>query len=228
MQYLTELHCHSRDGSGCSSESAEGIVAKYTAAGYTTVVLTNHFIVGGARDNREAWLALIDEKFKALEILQKAAEGSGLNILMGFEYRFWPNVNDYLVYGCTREWLEDQGDVIPPMTIRDFSKLARENGFFLLQAHPFRHSMTTVDPMLLDGIEVYNGHPEHNSNNDVALHMALKYDRCQTSGTDHHHPHHKPTGGIVTDRPITTEQQLIDVLKSGVYLPLHAGEDAIR
>lgn len=31
------------------------------------------------------------------------------------------------------------------------------------QAHPFRNSMKITNPELLDGIEVYNGHPGHDS-----------------------------------------------------------------
>ena len=37
MEFKTELHCHSRDASGCSSESAEGIVKKYTVDGERSV-----------------------------------------------------------------------------------------------------------------------------------------------------------------------------------------------
>ena len=33
MKYKTELHCHSRDASGCSSESVEGIFEKYLKYG---------------------------------------------------------------------------------------------------------------------------------------------------------------------------------------------------
>ena len=35
MEYKTELHCHSKDASGCASESAEGIVEKYLKYGYS-------------------------------------------------------------------------------------------------------------------------------------------------------------------------------------------------
>ena len=73
MEYKTELHCHSRDASGCSSESAEGIVRKYTEAGYTTVCLTNHFCPDSKDDDDAAWEAKVDKLYRAYDILTEAA-----------------------------------------------------------------------------------------------------------------------------------------------------------
>ena len=43
-----------------------------------------------------------------------------------------------------------------------------------LQAHPFRDGMEEVDPKLLDGIEIFNMHPEHRSRNALANIYAKK------------------------------------------------------
>lgn len=40
--YKTEMHCHSANVSTCAHATAEEIVEKYTAAGYTTIVNTEH------------------------------------------------------------------------------------------------------------------------------------------------------------------------------------------
>lgn len=213
MKYKTELHCHSRDASGCSHESAEGIAEKYVKAGYTTVFLTNHFAPSGGDD--ENWEAKIEKRYHALELLKNAA-GERLNVLMGLEFRFIQNSNDYLVFGFDREYLTSHRDMLK-MGIHNFTKMAREDGILTIQAHPFRFGMTVTNPNDVDGIEVFNGHPGHNSNNDIAEAWAKKYGKIMTSGTDHHDPEHLPRGGILTDFPITSEKQLIDVLKSGEY-----------
>lgn len=213
MEYKTELHCHSRDASGCSSESAEGIVAKYVKAGYTTVCLTNHFSPSG---NDEAeWENKIERLYRAYDILTEAA-GDSLIILMGMELRFYNNSNDYLVFGIDRKYLSDRNELFK-MGIGNFTKMAREDGLFTIQAHPFRFGMTTVDPRHLDAVEVFNGHPGHNSNNDIAESWADKYGLIKTSGTDHHNPNHMPDGGIITEKPIKTVDELINTLKSGEY-----------
>ena len=51
----------------------------------------------------------------------------------------------------------------------------------------------------------------------IAEAWAEKYGKIKTSGTDHHDPDHQPRGGILTDFPITSEKQLIEVLRSGNY-----------
>ena len=213
MEYRTELHCHSRDASGCSNESAERIAEKYISAGYTTVCLTNHFDPSGM-DNGH-WEAKIDRVYHALELLKKAA-GSSLNVLMGLEFRFVQNINDYLVFGFDREYLLACPDILK-MGIRDFTRMARRDGILTIQAHPFRSGMTVVSPEDIDGIEVYNGHPGHNSNNDIAEAWAVKYGKLMTSGTDHHNTDHLPRGGIVTAFPIKSEKELIETLVSGNY-----------
>ena len=216
MKYKTELHCHSRDASGCSSESVEGIVEKYLKYGYTTVCLTNHFMGFRDMENPAAWAADVDHKYAAYEKLVKAADGK-LNILMGLEFRFSQSSNDYLVFGFDRDFLIKNGCWLFRMGVGRFTQLARENGILTIQAHPFRMGMVTTHPNEVDGIEVFNGHPGHNSNNDIAEAWAKKYGKIMTSGTDHHNPDHMPDGGILTDEPITSEKQLIEVLRSGNY-----------
>lgn len=213
MNFKTELHCHSRDASACSHESAEGIVEKYKAAGYTTICLTNHFCPGG--NDETEWEAKVDRMFRAYDILKNAA-GDSLKIVMGMELRFVQNSNDYLVFGFDRDYLMNHRDIMK-MGIREYSKMARVDGLLTIQAHPFRFGMTTTDPRYVDGIEVFNGHPGHNSNNDIAEAWASKYGVIKTSGTDHHDPNHKPDGGIITDYPIETADDLINTLKSGNY-----------
>ena len=211
-KYKTELHCHSKDASGCSHESAEGIVEKYLAAGYTSIVLTNHFCPD-SMDND--WMAKVAQKYDAYDKLVNAADGR-LNILMGMEFRFFDDSNDYLVFGFDREYLESRPDILKER-IRDFVKKGREHGIMTIHAHPFRFGRLTVNPADLDGIEVFNGHSGHNSNNDIAYMWAQKYGKIMTSGTDHHDPHHIPNGGILTDEPVTSVTQLIEILKSGNY-----------
>ncbi len=225
ITYKTELHCHSKDASGCSHESVEGICEKYLRYGYATVCLTNHFAPTGDYLDPAEWEAKIDRKLAACEKL-KACAGDRLNILFGLEFRFAQNSNDYLVFGADRDWLVSHTGTLLKNGIREFTKLAREDGIFTIHAHPFRFGMVTTNPDHVDAVEIYNGHPGHNSNNDIAEAWAKKYGKIMTSGTDHHDPHHMPDGGIRTDFPITSESQLIETLKSGNYTLIRGEEDA--
>jgi hypothetical protein len=58
----------------------------------------------------------------------------------------------------------------------------------IIQAHPFRKNMTLAPENLVDGIEVFNLHPNHNSRVGYASRYAEDLGRCVcTCGTDFHH-----------------------------------------
>ena len=78
--------------------------------------------------------------------------------------------------------------------------------------------MTMMPPKFLDGIEVFNGHPGHDSRNRIALEYCRRYGKIPTSGSDFHHPHSPEAGGIITDEPILDMKQLTDVLRGGNYI----------
>ena len=46
MEYIYETHCHSAQCSLCAKSSAQALVYAYHKAGYTGLVLTDHFIYG--------------------------------------------------------------------------------------------------------------------------------------------------------------------------------------
>ena len=215
--FKTELHCHSKSISACARVSNEDIIEKFTKAGYTSLVLANHFnkdtqgflgCLGSYQDFVTAYL-------KGYEDLKKDAEGK-LNIILGMELRFNQNSNDYLVFGVTEEFLRAHEDIYT-LNPESFSKIAREAGLLFIQAHPFRNTMTVVRPDLLDGIEVYNGHKGHDSRNEIADMWADKFSLIKTSGTDFHYSHVPANAGITTDVEIKDGAQLVEILKSGNY-----------
>lgn len=214
--FKTELHCHSDDISMCARVSVNDIIEKFHGAGYSSLVLTNHF----NKDTMNAhspndWCGFIDKYVAAYEKLKKAAEGK-LNIILGMELRFNANINDYLVFGITEKFLKKNEGMFD-MSLKDFRRIANENGCLVVQAHPFRFGMTVTDPANLDGVEVRNGHMGHNSNNDIAKAWAEKYSLIQTSGTDFHYKDVPANSGIMTDEEIVSSEQLVSILKSGNY-----------
>jgi len=77
--------------------------------------------------------------------------------------------------------------------------------------------MTIVNEKHLDGIEVFNGHMGHNSNNDIAEIWADKYNLIKTSGTDFHYPDVPINAGIITKDEIKDMDSLVKILKNGEY-----------
>ena len=214
--FKTELHCHSKDASPCSTESVQSLVEIYTRAGYDTVVLTNHFSpcvyeVYKCKNMGE----YVDTFMKAFEMMKQASKDK-LTVLCGAEIRFNCNANDYLVFGDFEEYFRNTPEVFD-FTPDYFHKVCQQKGWLFIQAHPFRNGITVTNPSFVDGIEVYNGHIGHSERNFIAKQWAEEYDLIKTSGTDLHYSYVPASGGILTEDKITSISQLVEILKSGKY-----------
>ena len=133
------------------------------------------------------------------------------------EISFYSSPNDYLVYGVTEDFIKNNGDLMA-MKPKQFAKLARENGLIFLQAHPFRRGMEIENWEILDGYEIFNGNPRHNSCNDIAELWAKKHQKAiLTSGSDFHEKEDAGSGGIYFQTLIRTNEELLRELRSGNY-----------
>lgn len=215
--FKTELHCHSKSISACARVSNEDIIKKFTEAGYTSLVLANHFNrdTQGHLGCNDSYQDFVTAYLKGYEDLKKDAEGK-LNVILAMELRFNENHNDYLVFGITEEFLRAHEEIFT-LNPEKFCHLSREAGLLFVQAHPFRNGMTVIRPCFLDGVEVYNGHKGHDSRNEIADAWADKFNLIKTSGTDFHYPDVPANAGILTDEVITSSEQLVEILKSGNY-----------
>lgn len=227
MQYKTELHAHTKEVSPCGDLTGAELTERYLDAGFTTVVLTNHFCERVIRPTGETWQQQCDFFLNGWRVMKEYAKDR-LHVLLGCELRFTENDNDYLIIGMTERFLYDHPDLFD-MGIRNFAPLARENGMLIVQAHPFRNGIVMTDSKHLDGIEVFNGHPKHDARNYLADEYAKRKGLIRTSGSDFHHPHHQAgVAGIMTDFPITTQKELLATLRGGDYTLICRGEAAER
>ena len=219
MKFKTELHCHTSEVSGCSRETGAEVARKYIEHGYTTLVVTNHFLKWSFDDSTgDTWEKKLDWFYDAVDVVRNEA-GDRLNVLCGLELRLENDPNDYLVFGAPREAFYEVPYIFD-LTIRDAHTYLNGRGAIVIQAHPFRFGMKLTHPSYVDGYEIANGHPGHHSHNDLAEVWARRFVNhhpIMTTGTDEHEPEHVPNGGIVTESPITTNEELLDVLRSGKY-----------
>lgn len=214
MKYKTELHAHTSEVSRCAHICGEELVDIYEKAGYSTVVITDHMskrtfpVV-----KKRKWNEYVDDYLIGYNAALKAAQGR-LNIILGMEISFYENDNDYLVYGVDEKFLRRHPNMME-MGIRKFSEVAKRSGLIVVQAHPFRDHMTVIKPGIVEGIEIFNAHPGHDSRNDIARMWAEKYGyKIRTSGSDFHEVQHGARGGIITDFEVKTTDDLLKVLRS--------------
>ena len=214
MKFKTEMHCHTQESSlRCGKIPTKDVVEAYINADYSTLVLTNHF--GAKHETDKGNNHDIEIFLKSYEIAKDAAKGR-INIILGMEINLSENKNDYLIYGITEDFIYKNPHMYK-LRIEDFSAFIHENGLLIYQAHPFRNHMTVVYPAFLDGIEVYNAHPRHDSRNSISKAWAELYDIKTISGSDTHQPPDLARGGILTETEITNSDELLDVLKNNNY-----------
>lgn len=216
--YKIELHAHSLPASECSDVSPEELVRNYKEAGFDAMVLTNHFIeryyVGMTRE--EAVVSHLQDYERAL------AEGEKLNIkvLLGTEARFTENANDYLIYGVDAEILGKVYDYFGK-GVEAFRNEVKLGKSVFIQAHPYRKGCEPADPALLDGVEVFNMHPNHNNRTSLVELMAQKNPHLiKTAGSDYHHPlpGYLGAGAIRTKVLPEDGYALAEILRSGDYI----------
>lgn len=218
MKYKTELHAHTSEVSQCSGVSTAKLVETYIQKGYSTLVITNHYSPFTFSHMTDAtWQEKNDMFLSSYYLALDAAKGR-INIILGMEYRNAYTGNDYLIYGITEDFIrlysyDDEHNFIN-MHLKEFTELAHKHGMLVFQAHPFRNGMTIIKPDNLDGIEVLNGHPGHDSRNDIASLWAQKYDLLTCGGSDCHQRGDEAKVALVTDNIIKNQAQLIEALKN--------------
>ena len=215
MQFKAELHAHTSEVSPCGHVTAPEVADRFIAEGYSSLVITNHYSPYIIDNLKGTWREKMDYYMYPYYLMREHA-GDRLHVILGCELRFEGNINDYLIYGITEEFLRENPD-LHKMSLRSFAPLARENGFLVVQAHPFRNGIEIVPPELLDGMETFNGTPSYDGRNAIADAWAKRYGLIRTSGSDFHNPDQYGTGGILTSAAIRTGEELVAVLKSGDY-----------
>lgn len=214
-QFKYDVHVHTSEVSNCGKVSAKTIVGMYKDAGYQGIVITDHYYINffeqmGGKSWNEKIARYLEGYYCALN------EGSklGLNIIPGMEITFPENMNDYLVYGIDEKFLKENKELYK-FGLKGLRKLIKGSDILIFQAHPFRPNMIPASPELLDGVEVYNGNPRHDSRNRLAMEYAEENKLMMLSGSDFHQKQDIARGGIIVTEEINSPSQLVDAIRNG-------------
>jgi len=214
--YLIETHAHTSPASPCSEIKPESAVRTYHRLGYHGLAITNHFnlLIMPKKREKEKILRAYMQDF---EQAREEGERLGMRIYFGVEIRFSENANDYLVYGVDESFLGEAYETLD-LGIEAFYERCKSERNLIVQAHPFRDKLVRADPRYLDGIEVFNMHPHHNSRVGLAERYARERGMLMTAGTDYHHPGHEGLAGIRLKTLPQDTFELADRLRSRDFL----------
>ena len=217
--FFYELHAHTNTASLCSLVAPEEYVQFYIDKGFSGMVVTDHFYHGNTAINRRLpWEAFVEEFCEGYYRTKKEGDKRGFTVLFGFEQKFSDGNDEYIVLGISPEWLKAHPE-IRDMDRAPFFKTIRENGGFVIQAHPFRERYYISDIRLsldyVDAIEVLNlGDEDKHSRRsyEYAKNLGLP----MTAGTDIHSIENREVvAGVALEREVFTVEELISAIKEG-------------
>lgn len=194
--YRYETHLHTKEASACSRSTAEELVLAYKKAGYTGIMVTDHFYHGNcAVDRNMPWDDWVELFCKGYENAKKAAKNVDLQVFFGWEESY--QGTDFLIYGLDKEWLKKHPE-LKEITVEEQYRLVHEAGGMVIHAHPYREEwyipQIRLFPEYVDGVEVFNAshygkkpREDGRSMYDVmAAEYAGRYQLPQTGGSDIH------------------------------------------
>ena len=223
--FRIDLHVHTRESSICGRTEGRLVAQLYKKAGYDGIVITDHYNRSYFRKFPKSvpWSARIDHFLRGYRAARKEGEEIGLTVLLGIELKFVDSPREFLVYGIDETFLK-QNPELYQMGLAEFRKFSTQfpsgKEILIYQAHPFRPGISPAPLDLIDGIEVYNGNPRQNSNNQMALAFAQQNKLRMISGSDFHRLPDLARGGLILPEAVADTRALVRVLKQNEGITL--------
>ena len=211
MAYIYETHLHTCEASKCGKTEGKDYIDFMIRRGYAGMIVTDHFFNGNTCiDQTIPWRERVDLYCSGYEHARKAAEGKDFTVLFGVEFRF--DMDEYLIYGITPEWLKDHEEIMD-MNRKEVYELVHSADAIMVQAHPYRerHYIDVIHlmPEISDGIEIVNSGNEPFMN-ALAIPYAEKLGVPVSAGSDIHVINEKPMAGMAFDHKIETIGQFVE------------------
>ena len=196
--YLYDPHTHTAETSKCGYLFAAEVVDRYVRNGFSGLVVTDHLHPEylSRIDTQHNWDMVMDHYLSGYHASKKRGDEVGLDVLLGAEFRFPENDNDYLVYGIDEQWLRSNPYACCMSAQEFYDKF--HNEVLIIHAHPFREGSAPVQETAIHGAEIINNNPRHPNNNDQALAMCRRHpEYFRLAGSDTHRDGDEARAGVI-------------------------------
>lgn len=223
--YKIETHLHTAPVSSCGKIPPEEMIRRYVKEGYTTVFVSDHFApYHFDRLNADTWEGKVDMLCDAYE--RAVAEGEKHSMTVLFSPELSLGGNHYLLYGVDRDFLKEH---IEFFTLRhdEMYALVKNHGGYVIQAHPFRDGKCYPTPECADGFEVLNLNPRHENFDEKCIELARETKKPMSAGSDAHREEDIARAAMLSEEPIVSWEQYIELLFGG-KLQLFGNGEVVR
>jgi hypothetical protein len=216
-KYKYETHMHTQEASACAGSTGAEMVRAHYRAGYSGMIVTDHFFNGNSGiPSHLPWAERVELFCRGYENALEEAKNLDFRVFFGWEY------NDcgaeFLTYGLDKHFLLAYPDMMS-WPIEKYLRVVREHGGFVSQAHPYREAWyiksIRIFPEHIDAVEVRNVSHTNPLYDARALEMANKYSLYQTGGSDSHFADSLKGGGMEFDHELTSIDDFIRSVKDG-------------
>ncbi len=216
--FLYETHLHTSEASACAIFSGAQQAEYYKKAGYSGIVVTDHFFNGNSCIPRGLpWEERVDRFCRGYEEAKKVGDRIGLSVFLGWEANF--GGTEFLIYGLDREWLVSHPDILS-WSVEQQYKQVHEAGGYIVHAHPFRQrdyiKKIRLYPDCVDAVEGINVGNRNDGFDRKATDYAGKHKLPVTGGTDAHGME-TLRSGIAFRRKAENIRDFIDMIKEGKH-----------
>lgn len=216
--YLYETHLHTSEASACSIRTGAEQARIYNDAGYTGIIVTDHFFNGNtAIPSNMPWDKRIDMFCKGYENAKEEGDKIGLSVFFGWEANY--KGTEFLIYGLDHEWLKNHPEMIN-WSIEEQYYYIHEAGGFVVHAHPFRKRAYIKEirlfPDFVDAVEAYNVGNDSSDFDKKAAAYARKHNLPEFAGTDSHGFEQK-YNAMGFGKPLNNIEDFISSVKSREY-----------
>jgi hypothetical protein len=189
VAYLYETHLHTVQSSACGVSRGRDYIRRYIDAGFSGIIVTDHFFRGNTAINRHLpWRDWVNEFCRAYEETREAGEKLGLDVFFGWE-ETCDGCDDDLVYGLDKAWLLEHPES-RRWTRGEQYRTVKQYGGCVVQAHPFRQhyyiSRINLSAGCVDAVEAANAGNQEQSYDALAARYATRLGLPMTAGSDIH------------------------------------------
>ena len=187
----------------------------YKKAGYSGIVVTDHFFNGNTSipDNLP-WEERVNLFYKGYESAKREGDKIGLSVFFAWESNY--DGTEFIVLGLGKDFLLDNPDYLS-WSIKKQYENVKEAGGYIIHAHPFRIRSYIKEvrlfPEYTDAVEVVNIGNGNKEFDNQALEYARKHNFPAIAGTDSHGYEEKRTG-IAFNYKIEDNIDLIEGIRS--------------
>lgn len=195
-RYLYETHMHTLESSACARNTGAEMAQAYKDAGYTGIIITDHFFYGNTAVNRRlSWHEWVEQFCLGYENAKAEGDRIGLQVFFGWEAGY--HGTEFLIYGLDKNWLLAHPEM-KEATVEEQFELVHAGGGIVVHAHPFREEdyipKIRLYPEHVDAVEGVNAmhsskvsyahkNPEFN---ERALAYGKEHGLPFTAGSDQH------------------------------------------